>query len=177
MKLLNLIIILCVSVILVSFSSKDEAVLLDGILSERPTRKDVRNSLGDLKNDTLYVINRMCSDKISSNDLHEIFVKNYWFSEFKIVPDSLVYKVSKQKNVVHYAVVGQYYTDKGSPVTNGVYLLDNKSELCVTPYPYHTRLWWFAYFSSKCLEKESHVEQLIAAFNSKLELAAKSINL
>jgi len=155
---------------LFSFNSPNERLSLE---SKNPTKKDVALSLQKLQLDTLYVINRICSNKLTKNDLEEGFHRRYDFSNYRILDDNEVRLVSEQKNVVHYAVVGQYYTHTGSPLTNGVYLLDKNSELCVRPYPYHVRQGWLGYLSSKCLNSNKDLEHIIAHFNLKLKKAAR----
>jgi hypothetical protein len=161
MKTLQITISLLCLVTLYSFSdtSADSGI---------PSRKEVRESLSKMKKDTLYVMNRTCKGTFSNEDINRLFEENYTFSTFRVLEDNEIYKVSKQENLTHFALIGEYHTAQSTTEYPGIYLLDKDSKLCEYPYPGVTR---FGGNYSQCIRKDKHAVKLIARFTRSLERA------
>ena len=95
----------------------------------------VREKLTELSQDTLYVLNRACSDIMTDSLLSELFAQHYTFSAFKIIQDDEIEVYKNRENVTFFAIVGQFYAGQGEPVTEGIFLLDKDFNLVQYPYP------------------------------------------
>ncbi|PCJ66863.1 MAG: hypothetical protein COA58_05270 [Bacteroidetes bacterium] len=127
-----------------------------------------RTTLQKLKSDTLYFINRACPDDFTTSQLDSLLRENYSYSAYRILRDDEVAKVSKQPNVVHFAIIGKHYASPGDPESNGIYLLDSKLNSTEYPYPYHTSNPKNGNGLSSCLGGLSNTAFLIGVFNSRL---------
>ena len=124
-------------------------------------------SITRLKSDTLYIINRTFEGGITNAQMKGQFKDNYTHSAFRVLEDSEIDAVSKQPNVIHFTVVGQYYASEGSPLSCGIYLLDKDMKICERPLPYYTYSNGLFYFI-KYLKNDRNTSMLIAQFNGRL---------
>lgn len=161
MKTIKIIFFLFGLILLYSLSSAQDG-------RSRPSKEEVRQSLSKLQKDTLYVINRTCKGTFSNEDINRLFADNYTFSKFRVLKDDEIYAVSKQTNVTHFALIGEYHTSENTTSFPGIYLLDKESNLCEMPYPGVTR---FGGNYSGCIRKEKNVIRLLLGFNKNLERA------
>ena len=121
-----------------------------------------------LQRDTLYIINRMCETD-PQDSLEILFDTYYKFSAYRILKDSEIDAVTKQPNVVHFAVIGRYYASKQDPRTNGMYLLDKNLEN--VDYPY---LRYISYkvkdpiYYTYCFNTNRIIGTIIRKFNAQL---------
>lgn len=130
-------------------------------------RESAQETVSKLQKDTLYVINRTCKKRrISNEKLSVLFQVYYDFSEVKVLPDAMVYKVSKQSNVIHYAVVGNFPINDYSPTYSGIFLLDSNSNLCKRPYP--PPVLPLESFYNKCIKSERQCIGMIKDLNAML---------
>jgi hypothetical protein len=127
-----------------------------------------RTTLAKLQSDTLYFINRACSDDFTSGQLDSLLKENYTYSAYRILSDAEISIVSKQANVVHFAVIGQHYGSLGDPESTGLYLLDRKLNNTKYPYPYHTSNPKNGNGLSSCIGGLRNAAALIKTFNSRL---------
>jgi hypothetical protein len=131
-----------------------------------------KNSLNQLQGDTLYFINRSCEGELSNKQLETILSSKLTFCNYKVLKDHEIASVRKQSNVVHFAVIGQYYASEGDPLTNGIYLLDKNMEITTFPYPFYT---YVTNMESQkldlCFNELKFVELVVAKFNVRLNKA------
>ena len=133
----------------------------------KTNRSDVVETISKLQKDTLYVLNRTCKKRRISNEKLAVLFKVYYdFSEVRVLPDSVVYKVSKQNNVVHYAVVGNFPLHDHSPSYLGIFLLDSNSNPCRKPYPPHVLPLTSIY--GKCIKSDRQCMSMIKDLNDML---------
>ncbi len=127
--------------------------------------REMKRTLQQLKNDTLYFINRACVGELSDERLEEMLAAYYTFSAFKVLNKEDIENGLLPKNPIHFAVIGQFYAGKGEPLTTGVYLLDNKMLNVRFPYKKYVPI----YNSSlNCMGAESNIIGGIVRFNTSL---------
>jgi hypothetical protein len=127
-----------------------------------------RITLTQLKNDTLYFINRSCAEDFSKAQLDSLLSKNYHYSAYKVLDDSEINATSKQSNVIHFAIIGTHYASYGDPSSTGIYLLDKDLKNTEFPYPYHTTNPKNGNGLSKCIGSLENAAALIRVFNARL---------
>ncbi|MDA8930643.1 hypothetical protein N9J07_04595 [Bacteroidia bacterium] len=128
-----------------------------------------RMSLKRLQNDTLYFINRGCESDYTFEQLDSLLATNYTYSAYRLLHDSEIDVVSKQPNVVHFAVIGKHYGGLADPESNGVYLLDSKLNSTEFPYPYHSSNPKNSNGFSDCFGGIANTKALIRKFNWRLD--------
>ena len=128
-----------------------------------------QNTLSALSTDTLYFINRACESDFSIKQLDSMLNAHYTFSAYRILKDTDIAHVQKQANVVHFAVIGNYYASEGDPTTSGIYLLDRDLNLTKHPYPFFTRDFSKGKAPANCMGSLKKVSATIILFNSRLK--------
>ena len=128
----------------------------------------MKNSLYQLKSDTLYVLNKACESDFTHSQLDSLFRTNYTFSSYRILDIDEVYKVSSQPNVVHFAIIGKHYASENDPETLGIYLCDKDLKLTSYPYPNHTYNPSFGNGFNLCLGDLGNTAGHIRFFNKRL---------
>lgn len=123
--------------------------------------------LDSLKNDTLYVVNSACSEKMTNTELEKYFKEAYYFSAFKVISVNQVDSVRNTMHPLFYAYVGELYGGYGEPPSAGIFLMDASFNLTVFPYPvntaYHEPL-----IGSPCFESLDATMHTIRSFNRRL---------
>ncbi len=128
--------------------------------------REMKRTLHQLKNDTLYFINRACVGELSDTRLKQLLAAHYTFSAFKVLRKEDLANGLLPKNPIHYAVIGQFYARKSEPLTTGVYLLDK--EMLNVQFPY--KMYVPIYNSSlNCMGAEKNIIGGIVRFNQSLE--------
>ena len=127
-----------------------------------------RTTLAQLTSDTLYFINRACLDDFTTNQLDSLLNEHYTYSAYRILSDEEIPAVSKQPNVVHFAVIGKHYGSLGDPESTGLYLLDSELNNTKFPYPYHTSNPKNGNGLSSCIGGLRNAAALIRTFNGRL---------
>lgn len=107
----------------------------------------------------------------SDAEIQTLFDRYYTFSQVKLLEDFEIDGVSKRSTIVHFAVIGQYFKNDYSACANGIFLLDEKLNLCTRPYPYHVRQHWVEYLRSKCLDSDNDVKEVVSLFDTCLRAA------
>lgn len=134
---------------------------------EENTKNDLA-TLDSLRGDTLFIINTLCDEDPSVEQLDSLLKAHYTYSAYKILKAN---ESRDSKNVWHYAVIGRYYASEGDPQTNGIYLLDSNLKHTQSPYPFYTssRSVDENFFNNCFLTKEALAE-VIKRFNNRLLL-------
>ena len=129
-------------------------------------REQMVQELQALKGDTLYVVNRSCSDSMTNSVLDSIFKLYYDYSAFRVINNDELEEVEKRQGPYFYALVGRLFGGTSEPLSNGIYLLDNKFELTEFPYPVLTP--YREQASRKCFSSTSLSALCVRNFNDRL---------
>ena len=129
---------------------------------------EARQTLQRLTQDTLYFINKGCPEDYSFAQLDSLLSRNYSYSAYRLLKESEIAQVSRQPNVVHFAIIGEHYSSTSDPISLGIYLLDKDLKNTEYPYPYHTTNTKNSEGLSKCFGSLSNTASLIKAFNQRL---------
>ncbi|MFY0645028.1 MAG: outer membrane beta-barrel protein [Bacteroidia bacterium] len=124
------------------------------------------SKLKALQSDTLYVINRACSDSMTNELLDSIFHKYYSYSAYRIISDVEIDEIKKRGENHFYALVGRLFGGTSEPLSNGIYLLDHNFELTVYPYPVLTP--YREQASRKCFSSSMLSAICVSNFNDRL---------
>ena len=134
-----------------------------------PEVLQAKATLKKLGQDTLYFINRGCSEDYSFDQLDSLLSKNYSYSAYRLLQDNEIAQVSNQPNVVHFAIIGQHYGSTSDPLSSGIYLLDSKLKSTEFPYPYHTTNPKNSNGFSLCFGGLGNTAALISTFDQRLK--------
>jgi hypothetical protein len=128
-------------------------------------RLEVVNNLNRLKGDTLYVINRACSDIMTDSLLDSLFRAKYLFSDYRIIREEEVAILKESNRAIFYAIVGEFYAGEGEPLSHGIFLLDSTFNLVKYPYPVLTD---YPRSGGKCFESIEDTGLTIKRFSDRL---------
>lgn len=133
----------------------------------------VAMALDSLSRDTLYVVNRACSDLMTNAVLDSLFNQHYNFSAYKIINPEDVESVKLLNKPLFFALVGSHYAALDEPPTEGIYLMDSDYELTEFPFPTHTgypRNINFIGGSRPCFHSIPSSRTTIMSFNKRLHV-------
>jgi hypothetical protein len=125
-------------------------------------------TLDSLRNDTLYIINTLCDEDPTEQQLDSLLKEHYTYSAYKILDKN---DSQSNEDAWHYAVIGRYYASEGDPQTNGIYLLDSNLKHTQSPYPFYTSNRSIEEnFFNNCFITTTALADVIKRFNSRLLL-------
>ncbi|MBL6730230.1 MAG: hypothetical protein ISP74_04910 [Bacteroidia bacterium] len=141
------------------------AINFNTFISKTDERQRMISSLKALQRDTLYVIDRSCTNDITKDQIDSLWATNYQFSKYRIIGDDEISTIQKRQNCVHFAVFGNHYAGIGEPTTSGIYLLDKNLINVEYPYPAFTRI---TGGTRKCFGSMENIAIGIFIFNNRL---------
>ena len=130
-------------------------------------KREMQTALRALSEDTLYVLNRSCSNWMTNEKLDELFAKYYEHSAYRLISEAEIETLSKKKGDHFFALVGELFGGESEPESTGIYLLDRSFELCDFPYPVLTT--YRDPMGAPCFANQSISAQTIMTFNRKLK--------
>ena len=141
------------------------AINFNTFVSKTDPRQLMISSLLALQKDTLYIIDRSCTNTITKDQLDSIWAKNFTFSNYRIIDDHEISTIQKRQNSIHFAVFGNYYAGTGEPNSSGIYLLDKNLKNVEYPYPSFTRI---TGGTTKCFSSSESIAVGILTFSNRL---------
>ncbi|MCH1472846.1 MAG: hypothetical protein L7V85_02930, partial [Bacteroidia bacterium] len=141
------------------------AINFNTFVSKTDPRQLMISSLLALQKDTLYIIDRSCTNTITKDQLDSIWAKNFTFSNYRIIDDHEISTIQKRQNSIHFAVFGNYYAGTGEPNSSGIYLLDKNLKNVEYPYPSFTRI---TGGTTKCFGSSESIAVGILTFSNRL---------
>ncbi len=130
-------------------------------------KKMMRESLEGLSKDTLYIVNRSCSDKMTDDLLNQLFEQYYDHSAMRIISDEEIGDLSRKNEDHFFAIVGALFGGESEPESTGIYLLNSEFEICDFPFPVLTT--YRDPMGAPCFDNRSISAQAIITFNKRLK--------
>ena len=148
-----------------AFLNVSYAINFNTFVSKTDPRQLMLSSLLALQKDTLYIIDRSCTNSIIKGQLDSLWAMNYTFSNYRIIDDHEISTIQKRQNSVHFVVFGNHYAGTAEPNSSGIYLLNKDLKNVEYPYPTFTRI---TVGTTKCFESSESIAVGIATFNNRL---------